>query len=142
MTFYEIIKNELKNRGKTIRWMCEELDIDYDAYKNNNNNNRSVPFKLWVKISKFLNIDMDIFKKDCNGVICKSDFSDCQNPYEIIDKGLKEKLLTKKWLAEQIGVKYQTYLSNQSRKIYTVDFLVNVFELLGLDLNLLKRFDF
>lgn len=60
------------------------------------------------------------------------------NPYEIIEKRLRDIYRPKEWLLKELGMKGNTYAVYKTRKTYPIDIIIKAFKLLDLDLNDLK----
>lgn len=61
------------------------------------------------------------------------------NPYEMIEKRLKEIYINKEWLLNKLDMKLNTYNVYKTRKSFPIDVIIKAFKLLDMDLNDLKN---
>jgi len=59
----EYIKEEIKNQGRTQKWVAEKIEMDVNTFNRKINNDTFAADEL-IKIAKILNIDLNKLKEE------------------------------------------------------------------------------
>lgn len=65
MNIGEYIKEEIKNQGRTQKWIAKKIEMDVNTFNRKINNDTFAADEL-IKIAKILNIDLNKLKEDYN----------------------------------------------------------------------------
>ncbi|MDV3428297.1 MAG: helix-turn-helix domain-containing protein [Bacillota bacterium] len=63
MNIGEYIKEEIKNQGRTQKWVAEKIEMDVNTFNRKINNDTFAADEL-IKIAKILNIDLNKLKEE------------------------------------------------------------------------------